>query len=141
MTRTPQIHLMIKQTMDKYGIKGKDLAALVGVGAVHISEVRAGRRWVSPEVFAALLEGMDELAPGSRQYFCQLLAGRELTGEAVTIGDKIAELVAIANDDDIEKTLQAVASRWKQGYKVDTSNSTNILENEEPEKIPDKIGV
>lgn len=140
MTRTPQIHLMIKQTMDKFGIRGKDLAVLVGVGAVHISEVRAGRRWVSPEVFTAMLEGMDKLAPGSRHYFCELLAGRELTGKSLTIGDKIAELVAIASDDDIAKTLHAVSERWKQGYRVDQSDSTNILE-EELEKAPDKVGV
>jgi len=109
-----QIHLLIKQTMDRYGIRGKDLAEIAGIGASHISDVRSGKKWVSPEVFIALLEGMDTLAPGSRHYFCQLLAGEELSSKKATVGEKIAELIEVADDNDIETALLAIGRKWKR---------------------------
>jgi len=109
-----QVHLLIKQTMDKYGVKGKDLAEVTGVGTTHISEIRSGKKWVSSETFVALLEGMDTLAPGSRHYFCQLLAGEELSSKKATVAEKIVELIEVANDDEIEAALFAIGRKWKR---------------------------
>ncbi|WP_207714066.1 XRE family transcriptional regulator [Scytonema sp. UIC 10036] len=109
-----QIHTLIKQTMDRYQIQGKELASVVGIGQSHISDIRTGRKWASEEVFAAILEGMEQIAPGSKLYFCQMLAGENLTVQPKTIGDKIAELIEIADEDDVEKAMLAIGRKWKQ---------------------------
>jgi transcriptional regulator with XRE-family HTH domain len=64
----------LKQAQDEYNIRGTDLAAAAGISKNHLSEIRNGRTWVSEEIFCQLLDGMDKLAPGSRQYFCLLLS-------------------------------------------------------------------
>lgn len=131
-----QVHLLLKQAMDRYQIRGKDLAAVAGIGSSHISDIRSGKKWVSPEVFVGILEGMDKLAPGSRHYFCQLLAGEELSSENSTIGDKIVELIEIANDDEMEQLLLAIGRKWKRDMnkaKKETSHFTD--------KITDAIAV
>ncbi len=137
-----QIGSILKEVMDRYEVKNTDLARIAGTNPRHVSDIKAGRKSLSTELLTSMLEAFDELAPGARMLFCKMMAGTgEELKQSMTIGDKIAELVAIASDDDIAKTLHAVSERWKQGYRVDTSNSTNILENKELEKIPDKVGV
>lgn len=110
-----QIHLLIKQTMDRYGIAGKELASVAGIGPSHISDIRTGRKWASEEVFAAILEGMEQIAPGSKLYFCQLLADEHLSSTK-TVGEKITELIEIANDDDIEQAMLALGRKWKKKF-------------------------
>lgn len=108
-----QIHQLFKQAMDRYGIQGKELAALAGIGSNHLSQFRSGNKWVSPEVFAALLESMDELAPGSRLYFCQLLANEPLSKEKESNSTRLIEMIESADDDEIEAALLAIGKKWK----------------------------
>ncbi|QFS50621.1 helix-turn-helix domain-containing protein [Nostoc sphaeroides] len=107
-----QIYQLFKQTMDQYGIQGKELAALAGISQNHLSQFRSGNKWVSPEVFSALLESMDQLAPGSRKYFCQLLAEEPLVERNTS--KKLAEMIEAADDDEMEAALLAIGRKWKR---------------------------
>ncbi|WP_414552511.1 helix-turn-helix domain-containing protein [Anabaena sp. CCY 0017] len=106
-----QIYQLFKQAMDKYGIQGKELAALAGISQNHLSQFRSGNKWISPEVFAALLEAMDELAPGSRLYFCQLLANQPLQADKKT---NIVEIIEAADEEEVEAALLAIGRKWKR---------------------------
>ncbi|GBE95727.1 helix-turn-helix domain-containing protein [Nostoc cycadae] len=114
-----QIHEIFKMAMDKHGIKGKDLAEKVGIGKDHLSQFRCGKKWVSPEVFVKLLEGMDELAPGSRKYFCELLANEPL-GKGQS---SLVKLVENANEEEIDTVLSLIGYRWKTGIKNHSNHS------------------
>ncbi|MBD2245161.1 helix-turn-helix transcriptional regulator [Nostoc sp. FACHB-888] len=107
-----QIYQLFKQAMDRHGIQGKELAVLAGISQNHLSQFRSGHKWVSPEVFAALLEGMDQLSPGSRRYFCQLLAEKPLS-EKEDSGRKLIEMIENANDEEMELVLLAIGRKWK----------------------------
>jgi len=134
------IHELFKQTMNRYGIRGKDLAPLAGISPNHLSEFRSGKTWISPEVFIAMLEGMDKLAPGARHYFCKLLAEEELVSQNSTIGDKIVELIEVADDNDMEQLLLAIGRKWKRDMnrgKQQDKNETSIS----TEKFTDAIAV
>lgn len=72
-----QIANCLKRAQDEYNIRGTDLAVAAGISKNHLSEIRNGRTWVSEEIFCQLLDGMDKLAPGSRQYFCLLLSNSD----------------------------------------------------------------
>lgn len=71
------IHEAFDQTLKKYGITGKALSELTGVSTAHISQFRNGKGGaVSHTTLEDLLNGMEQLAPGSRFGFCLLLAGK-----------------------------------------------------------------
>ena len=129
------IHELFKQTMNRYGIRGKDLAPLAGISPNHLSEFRSGKTWISPEVFLGMLEGMEKLAPGSRQYFCELLNEKPLP-EKTNIGEKLVALIEAADDDEMEQLLLSIGRKWKRDInkaKKETSNFTD--------KITDAIAV
>ncbi|WDD36117.1 helix-turn-helix transcriptional regulator (plasmid) [Nostoc sp. UHCC 0926] len=107
-----QIYQLFKQAMDRHGIQGKELAGLAGISQNHLSQFRSGHKWVSPEVFAALLEGMDRLAPGSRKYFCQLLAEEPLAERDTS--KRLAEMIEAADEDEMEAALLAIGRKWKR---------------------------
>ncbi|WP_138506302.1 helix-turn-helix domain-containing protein [Nostoc sp. PA-18-2419] len=115
-----QIQQLFKIAMDRHGIQGKELAALAGITPNHLSEFRNGKKWVSPEVLTALLEGMDRLSPGSRRYFCQLLAEEPLSQEDT--GRRLVEMIEAADDEEMEAALLAIGRKWKKTRQ----NSTNI---------------
>ena len=75
----PKINEHFVTAMSKYGIKAKELAELVGISAQQITEFRRGRSWVSQETFESILENMDHLSPGSKRYFCSLIANQEIS--------------------------------------------------------------
>lgn len=108
-----QICQLFKQTMDKYGIQSKELAEYAGISQNHLYQFRSGRKWISPEVFAALLEGMDQLSPGSRGYFCQLLAQKPLLLESDNT-NKLIDLIETADEDEIDEILLIIGRKWKQ---------------------------
>jgi hypothetical protein len=73
------IHEFFDQTLKRYGIQAKALSGLSGVSQNHISEFRGGKlkTGVTTDCLYRLLVAMDELSPGSRRYFCDLLAGKK----------------------------------------------------------------
>jgi len=73
------IRELLKKAQDDYGIVGKELAERSGIGVQHLASIRTGKAWPSEEVLIRILDAMDELAPGSRDYFCALLAGKNIS--------------------------------------------------------------
>lgn len=76
---TIMIHELFDQTLKRYSIQAKALSNLSGVSQNHISEFRGGKlkTGVTSDCLYRLLVAMDELSPGSRRYFCDLLAGKK----------------------------------------------------------------
>lgn len=69
---------LLDQTIKKYGIVGRELAKKANISETHLSQFRNGKTHIGDDKLAALLGGMEELAPGSRAYFCQQLSGESL---------------------------------------------------------------
>ncbi len=122
-----KIHQLFKQTMDRHGIRGKDLAPLAGITPNHLSDFRSGKTWISPEVFMAMLSGIELLAPGSRRYFCQLLAEEPMPEKRPSVKEKLVEMIETADDEEIEAVLLAVGSKWKR--EMQSRNSTESMKN------------
>jgi len=129
-----QICQLFKQAMDRYGIQGKELAALAGISQNHLSQFRSGSKWVSPEVLAALLEGMDKLSPGSRRYFCQLLAEKPLS-EGEDDGKKLIEMIEAADEEEIDAVLLTIGRKWK------TSKQNTVISGDYSQNLDSAIAV
>lgn len=120
------IHQLFKKAMDRYGIQGKELAALAGISQNHLSQFRSGSKWVSPEVFEGLLEGMDQLSPGSRRYFCELLAQKPLSEGEDENDQKLVELIEAADEEQIDAVLLIIGRKWKQNAAITGKYSINV---------------
>jgi transcriptional regulator with XRE-family HTH domain len=127
----PRINESFVTAMSKYGIKAKELAELVGISAQQVTEFRKGRSWVSQETFESMLESMDHLSPGSKRYFCSLLAN-----EAIARTDKkqqLIEMIENANPEEIETVLLAIGRKWKKSNS--NSKSDSSINNNEYAKV------
>jgi transcriptional regulator with XRE-family HTH domain len=119
-----QICQLFKQAMDRHGIQGKELAELAGISQNHLSQFRSGKKWVSPEVFVALLEGMDQLAPGSRAYFCELLAQKPLS-QPQNDSSNLKKMIEAADEEEIDEILLIIGRKWKQNAAIGGRYSLN----------------
>ena len=115
----PKINEHFVTAMSKYGIKAKELAELVGISAQQITEFRRGRSWVSQETFESILENMDHLSPGSKRYFCSLIANREISKKDNK--QILIDMIENANAEEIEIVLLAIGRKWAA-----TSKQNNI---------------
>lgn len=115
----PKINEHFVTTMSKYGIKAKELAELVGISAQQITEFRRGRSWVSQETFESILENMDNLSPGSKRYFCSLMANQEIS--RTDNKQILIDMIENANGEEIEAALLAIGRKWAA-----TSKQNNI---------------
>jgi hypothetical protein len=105
------IHELFDQTLKRYGIQAKALSGLSGVSQNHISEFRGGKlkTGVTTDCLYRLLVAMDELSPGSRHYFCDLLAGKKNQSQ-----DFQAELefyIDAADETELRKAILQIAKR------------------------------
>jgi transcriptional regulator with XRE-family HTH domain len=115
----PKINEHFVTAMSKYGIKAKELAELVGISAQQITEFRRGRSWVSQETFESILENMDNLSPGSKRYFCSLMANQEIS--RTDNKQILIDMIENANAEEIEAALLAIGRKW-----AETSKQNNI---------------
>ncbi|MFN6197484.1 MAG: helix-turn-helix domain-containing protein [Aphanizomenon sp.] len=106
----PKINEHFVTAMSKYGIKAKELAELVGISAQQITEFRRGRSWVSQETFESILENMDHLSPGSKRYFCSLMANQEIS--RTDNKQILIDMIENANAEEIETALLAIGRKW-----------------------------
>jgi transcriptional regulator with XRE-family HTH domain len=106
----PKINEHFVTAMSKYGIKAKELAELVGISAQQITEFRRGRSWVSQETFESILENMDNLSPGSKRYFCSLMANQEIS--RTDNKQILIDMIENANTEEIEAALLAIGRKW-----------------------------
>jgi transcriptional regulator with XRE-family HTH domain len=127
-----QLHEILKQTMDFHGIRGKDLAAVINISQNHLSEIRSGRKWVSADTFLTLLEGLDTLRPGSRLYFCQLLAQKPF--EMGQVKSELVSLIELASDEEIEAAILAIGKKWKESRRE--SSKLTIVESDDVKAMP-----
>lgn len=66
---------ILKKTQSEYRISSKQLAEISGIGASAISDIRRGASDPAWSTIDKLLMAFEQIAPGSRHYFCDLLAG------------------------------------------------------------------
>lgn len=70
------INQYFDQTMKHFGITGKELAEITGISTTHVSQFRTGKTNPPCNTLMRLINGMEQIKPGAKEYFCQLLAGR-----------------------------------------------------------------
>ncbi|MFM6324218.1 MAG: hypothetical protein ACKPGT_08275 [Microcystis sp.] len=97
------IRQAFKTTQDYFKISGKDLSQVSGIGTPHISSFRNGKNWISEDTLEKLLDGMEELAPGSRRYFGLLVSG----GSEPNLEDLIEIIGA-------DRLMVAIAEKFKK---------------------------
>ena len=82
------------KTLKKFAIKGAELSRASGVTAAVISEFRKGKANPSTAVVEKLIDAMEQLQPGSWQFFYTELAAAKGTANYTDIA---SQLDAIAN--------------------------------------------
>lgn len=97
------MHQYFDQTLKQLGITGKKLAEVTGISTTHISEFRNGKTNPSCEMLERMLDGADQIKPGAKRYFCELLAGQD----PQPIEDSIDQL----DDTQLARLLFRVADR------------------------------
>jgi DNA-binding Xre family transcriptional regulator len=93
------------QTLERFCISGKWLAAQSGVSEVMISRLRNGKQ-VQTDTLGRLLDGLPN---EPRQYFCSLLSGENLTNHI-----DIQYLIENATDEEIAKMMVLIAHKWRR---------------------------
>ncbi|MCL1473100.1 helix-turn-helix domain-containing protein [Argonema antarcticum] len=116
---------IFRQTLEYYGITGKQISQVSGVSENHISEFRRGKSktGVSTDVLWKFLEAMEKIRPGSCAYFCSQLA-KAGGSEGISESDcpkQLESLLEMQNfvdglsDDRLALLLMVVAGRIKNG--------------------------
>ena len=104
-----KIHEALHTTLEQYSISGQKVADEAGITASMVSQFRRGKKGMTNEVLDKLLAGMEKIAPGSRRYFCNLLAESSVSEKGVLLG-----LVDDVPEEDIPQLLIAIARRWNR---------------------------
>lgn len=71
-----EINKLFRETQDKYGVSSKALAEAVDITTKHLSQFRNGHTNIPTNLLWQLLEEMNNLKPGAKNYFAEKLAGR-----------------------------------------------------------------
>ena len=94
-------------TKTYYGIKGNALSRASEVSAKHISEYSTGKRDVSSAVLDKLIQGMENLEPGAKRYYCQLLYGKKSLSPE--------EVVENMDNEELSSLMMAIAAKVGSG--------------------------
>ncbi|MBD1823049.1 helix-turn-helix transcriptional regulator [Cyanobacteria bacterium FACHB-DQ100] len=100
------MHQYFDQTLKQLGITGKKLAEVTGVSTTHISEFRNGKTNPSCEMLERMLDGADQITPGAKRYFCELLAGKEPR--------PVEDPIELLDDTQLARLLLKVANRLEK---------------------------
>jgi transcriptional regulator with XRE-family HTH domain len=121
-----------KKTKSYFGITGKQLHQHTGVSENHISEFLRGKRAVSSDVLDRLVEAMEELEPGSKQFYSDEIKGKK---SKVAIGANIdpSILVEDMNNEQLSKLMFAIAA--KLGSKSKDLSREQQSENEQNDQL------
>ena len=103
------IYEAFNETLKRYKISGRALAQEAQASESLVSQFRHGKKGVTDDMLDSLLQAMQTIAPGSRKYFCSLLAG-----EPIKLGVSEGEFKDIS-EDEIPELLIAIARRWRAG--------------------------
>ncbi|MBE9039352.1 hypothetical protein IQ235_00895 [Oscillatoriales cyanobacterium LEGE 11467] len=96
--------------MDRFSVKGSQLAEAFGCSKNHISEIRTGK--CSPPInrFWELLETMETLAPGAKLYFSRLMVG---SSSMASIPPKDLLETAEMDKEEIAETIVTLVNKLK----------------------------
>ncbi|MFB2895647.1 hypothetical protein ACE1CI_22300 [Aerosakkonemataceae cyanobacterium BLCC-F50] len=101
------IHEAFDLTLKRYRIGDRAIAQVAGASESLVSQFRRGKTGVTDEMLDKLLNGMQQIAPGSRKYFCSLVAGEPM-------GIKnLEDVVEAISEEEIPELLMAIARRWR----------------------------
>jgi predicted transcriptional regulator len=102
-----------KQTMNHFGIKGTELSKRFGCGSGYISDIRTGKCNPPIDRFWELITVMDEIAPGAKRYFGNLIAENydRVSPEDLAVSIEPEELVALMSNEQLSKLMLAIANR------------------------------
>lgn len=103
------------RTLKYYGIQAKALSQMTGVSENHISEFRRGKlkTGMTTAKLWDLIVAMDELAPGSRKYFCMLMSGvNEFCPKQLSVGEQLEYLIDVADDEDLNRLFIKMGRIW-----------------------------
>ncbi len=101
------IYEAFNDTLKRYNISGKALAQVAGVSESLVSQFRWGKKGITDEMLDNLLLAIQKMAPGSRRYFCSLVAGEPI--ETAGWENVLSEISA----EEIPELLMAIARCWK----------------------------
>lgn len=104
------------QTLKRYRIKATQLSAHAGVSDGLISDFRKGRKPTTTDKLEKILDVMEELAPGSKGYFYQQMAGSE----------NLVEQLSNIPDDQLAVLIDIAAERLRSGVSVNHRQETLI---------------
>ena len=123
------INKCFDETLKKYGITGAVLSRHIGISPSHVSQFRNGKGGaVSHTILEQMLEAMEELAPGSRFYFCLLLAGKNPAEFMAGHSDiDLHSLVALATPAQKAEILVMIAG-WVSSNQQDKRSNAQELE-------------
>ncbi len=71
-----EINKLFQETQDKYQVSSRELADAVGITTKHLSQFRNGHTNIPTNLLWKLLEEMNKLSPGAKNYFAEKLAGQ-----------------------------------------------------------------
>lgn len=114
------INKIFDQTLKQYRITGKMLSDCSGVSASFISEFRNAKANPGCDVLQRLLDAADTIAPGSKRYFSQQLAGGSL------VSDNLESLVVTMSSQEISTLLHLVADRYRQNTPVEDKSPAMV---------------
>ncbi|KYC34889.1 hypothetical protein WA1_50140 [Scytonema hofmannii PCC 7110] len=112
------------ETLKKYGVTGAALARKANISPSHVSQFRNSKGGdVTHTSLEKMLEAMESLAPGSKLYFCLLVAGKNpveyLSGNLTDL----SSLVLAASPHEKAQIFYALG-RWVVGSRETTDTAT-----------------
>ncbi|RCJ40573.1 hypothetical protein A6770_37950 [Nostoc minutum NIES-26] len=63
-------------------------------------------------MLAKLLDGIETLAPGSKQHFCQMMSDSEKQSP-VSLKQSLIEIIEVADEDELLDAMGAIANRFR----------------------------
>lgn len=119
---------LFDSTMKRYRVEAKALSELTGVSQQHISQFRLGKlkTGVTTDCLMRLLIGMDELSPGARRYFCDLLA--EKKSHSQEFQGELEFLIDAADEDELKKAMFKILGKLFPKEDAKSSDRTDAVE-------------
>lgn len=111
------MHDIFDKTLRIHGITGKRLSEVTGFSQTHISEFRKGKTNPSCSTLKSLLDGMDELAPGAKRYFCMELAGTTSSSKESVSSEKKLVIEGMSSME-LAQLLLVVADKLQQSQPI-----------------------
>lgn len=134
------LHEYFRQTQDRFGVKGTNLANEAGISTKHLSAIRRGNANITIELFWQLLVTLDRLAPGAKAHFANILApAREATPQEyreatqselaeATVAESLKQDIAGMSQEELAEVIMLVSDRYRElRDTADIRNRENLV--------------